>query len=33
MNVVEQNDKGEIFAIAYQDNGVFGVIVIDNKGN
>lgn len=32
MNFIEQNLAGEIFAIAYQDDGVFRVRVIDNKG-
>ena len=32
MNLVEQNDEGSIFNIAYQDNGRFFVRVIDNTG-
>lgn len=32
MNNLEQNDEGNVFAIAYQDNGHFYVKVIDNKG-
>ena len=30
MNTIEQSDCGSIFAIAYQDNGVFFVNVVDN---
>lgn len=33
MNMIEQNDKGNVFAIAYQDYGVFNVQVRDNEGN
>lgn len=32
MNVIEQNLAGEVIAIAYQDDGVFYVRVLDNKG-
>ena len=32
MNLVEQNDAGTIFAVAYQDNGMFRVSVVTNKG-
>jgi|TARA_B110000285_G_C15101778_1_gene605411 hypothetical protein len=32
MNLVEQNIAGNIFAVAYQDNGRFYVSVVDNKG-
>ena len=32
MNNIEQNKEGNMFAIAYQDNGVFFVNVIDNQG-
>lgn len=32
MNNVEQCCDGHNFAIAYQDNGVFHVCVLDNKG-
>ena len=32
MNNIEQSADGQIFAIAYQDNGHFYVNVIDNKG-
>lgn len=32
MNVIEQNLAGEIMAIAYQDDGVFYVRILDNKG-
>jgi hypothetical protein len=27
---IEQNDAGEYFAIAYQDNGEFAVLVLDS---
>jgi len=32
MNNLEQNDEGNVFAIAYQDSGHFYVKVFDNKG-
>jgi len=32
MNVIEQNLKGDTFAIAYQDNGTFHVSFVDNTG-
>jgi hypothetical protein len=32
MNLIEQNNEGKIFAVAYQDNGRFLVDVIDNTG-
>ena len=33
MKEIEQNDKGEIFAIAYQDNGTFFVQVVNEQGD
>ena len=33
MNCIEQTDDGAIFGVAYQDNGHFSVMFIDNKGN
>ena len=32
MNVIEQTDDGTIFGVAYQNNGHFSVLFIDNKG-
>jgi hypothetical protein len=32
MNLIEQSTNGDIFAVAYQDYGVFYVHVRDNKG-
>ena len=32
MNIVDQNDKGNVFAVSYQDNGQFKVLVFDTKG-
>ena len=32
MNLIEQNNKGNVFAVAYQDNGNFYVNIINNKG-
>ena len=32
LNIIEQNEKGDLFAIAYQDNGQFFVRVLDNTG-
>jgi hypothetical protein len=32
MNLIEQNNAGSKFAVAYQDNGEFYVSVINNKG-
>jgi hypothetical protein len=32
MNLIEQNNKGDKFAVAYQDNGTFFVSVVNNKG-
>ena len=32
MNQIEQNSDGTIYAIAYQDNGWFGVKIINNRG-
>lgn len=29
---IEQNEAGEYFAIAYQDNGEFAVLVLDSLG-
>ena len=33
MNIIEQNLKGDTFAIAWQDDGHFRVSVIDNQGS
>jgi len=32
MNLIEQNNAGSKFAVAYQDNGEFYVSVVNNKG-
>jgi hypothetical protein len=32
MNLIEQNNAGSKFAVAYQDNGEFYVSVVSNKG-
>lgn len=32
MNQIEQNKDGTIFAIAYQDNGKFGLKILNNRG-
>lgn len=32
MNCIEQTDDGTIFGVAYQDNGHFQVLFIDNQG-
>ena len=32
MNMIEQDSKGEVYAIAYQDNGKFFLSFIDNTG-
>jgi hypothetical protein len=32
MNLIEQNDKGNTFVIAYQDNGHYYVSFVDNTG-
>lgn len=32
MNLVEQNNKGDKFAVTYQDNGTFYVSVVTNTG-
>ena len=32
MNIVEQNVAGNQYAVAYQDNGQFRVLIITNKG-
>lgn len=33
MNLIEQTDEGTTIGVAYQDNGIFKVLFIDNKGN
>ena len=32
MNLIEQNDRGDVFAVAYQDYGVFYIHVRNNQG-
>jgi hypothetical protein len=32
MNLIEQNDAGNIFSVAYQDMGVYHVVFIDSQG-
>ena len=32
MNLIEQTNKGDLFAVAYQDYGVFYIHVRDNQG-
>mgnify|MGYP000901315771 CR=1 FL=1 len=32
MNLVEQNNAGNKFAVTYQDNGKFFVSILDNRG-
>jgi len=32
MNLVEQSYDGTVFAVAYQDNGKFMVVFVNNKG-
>ena len=32
MGVIEQNSNGEVFAVAYQDNGKFFVSIFNNEG-
>lgn len=32
MNNIEQRNAGDVYAIGYQDNGVFSVCVINNQG-
>lgn len=32
MSLIEQNDKGNVFSVCYQDSGKFYVNFIDNKG-
>ncbi len=32
MNAIEQNNDGDIFAIPYQDNGEFAVLILDKNG-
>lgn len=32
MNNIEQRNAGDVYAIAYQDNGEFSVCVVNNQG-
>lgn len=32
MSQLEQNDQGNVFAVAYQDNGVFYLDVFNDEG-
>lgn len=33
MNLIDQNDKGNVFGVGYQNNGHFYMSVFDNAGN
>jgi len=32
MNLIEQSSNGEVFAVAYQDNGKFYIAIFNNEG-